>query len=162
MALTTSYVKIVPEIDLVSELDVPWRPDAGTPTPIVWSGPQQTIVIFNASDKANGERVVLSFEVCLGLYFGYPNDEALPGHPLYERGLGYYGLYEVTESSWLAQLRKQNQTAFPDVQWPSGPIRHFVVTFHDETFECLAPEMAGRFTNESALDVLSPLIGSIR
>jgi len=34
--------------------------------------------------------------------FGGPNDEALGGHPLYERGLGRYGVYEVFNSSWPA------------------------------------------------------------
>jgi hypothetical protein len=31
---------------------------------------------------------------------GYPDNEALPGHPLYSKGLRHYGRYEVLESSW--------------------------------------------------------------
>ncbi len=38
---------------------------------------------------------VIEFHDCLIREFGYPNDEALGGHPLYERGLRFYGVYEA-------------------------------------------------------------------
>ena len=91
------------------------------------------------------EFAVLRFPVCQIVKFGYPNDEALPGHPLYSKGLSYYGLFEVLDSSWIKTLAEQNLVSFPN-PGPSRPSRrHFVVTFHDSTLECIAERMEGRF-----------------
>ena len=38
------------------------------------------------------------------VYFGAPNDEALSNHPLYERGLDFYGAFRVARSSWAAAV----------------------------------------------------------
>jgi hypothetical protein len=78
--------------------------------------------------------------------FGYPNDEALPGHPLYPKGLSYYGLFEVLNSSWNKTLAEQNLVSFPDPSPSRSNGRHFVVTFHDSALECIAERMEGRFS----------------
>lgn len=70
--------------------------------------------------------------------FGYPNDEALGGHPLYERGLGFYGAFEVLNSSWIRQIRAMNEVCFPGRSWHFDTERHFALTFHDSMFECIA------------------------
>ncbi len=70
--------------------------------------------------------------------FGYPNDEALPGHPLYANGIDHHWIYEVQEPSWLEQIKIQNAVSFPvKSRWSQ---RHFIVTFKDSTFECLADD----------------------
>jgi hypothetical protein len=118
----------------VVDLDVDWRMDAGAPAPVLWQTEQSAILIFR---KAQSEsRVLVEFGGCLIALFGYPNDEALPGHALYERGLGHYRAYEVLDSSWLERLDRQNRIAFP--KGALGRFRHFVITLHDSTFECLA------------------------
>jgi len=68
--------------------------------------------------------------------FGYPNDEALAGHPLYAAGMNTYGGYEVIGSDWKLEVDQQNRVAFPD--WHGWPVRHFAFVFHDSMFECLA------------------------
>ena len=79
------------------------------------------------------EFAVLRFPVCQIVKFGYPNVEALPGHPLYSKGLSYYGLFEALDSSWIKTLAEKNLVSFPNPS-PSRPSRrHFVVTFHDST-----------------------------
>jgi hypothetical protein len=93
------------------------------------------------------EFAVLRFPVCTIVKFGDPNDEALPGHPLYPKGLGYYGLFEVLDSSWIKTLAEQNLVSFPNPSPSRGSNRHFVVTFHDSTFECIAERMEGRFAS---------------
>ena len=146
------------EADVVVELDVPWRFDAGAPMPVVLQREEAIVVIGWASRSSGhvGENIVLTFEGCLISRFGYPNDEALPGHPLARRGLGYYGIFEVLRSSWTAELAAQNCVVFPEADWPSGePLRHFVVTFHDSTFECLARDVEGRFSTESRAALLA-------
>ena len=37
--------------------------------------------------------------------------EALAGHPLYQRGLSGYGVFEVINSSWSKQLTEQNRVS---------------------------------------------------
>jgi hypothetical protein len=55
--------------------------------------------------------------------FGAPNDESLHAHPLYSRGLQFYEFHEIFGSS---DLREQKEK------------RHWIITFHDETFEVIA------------------------
>ncbi len=72
--------------------------------------------------------------------FGYPNDEARPGHPLHPRGLDSDdGVYEVLNSSWVAELTKQNRVRFPFT--PDSKQRHFIINFHDSLFECVADDL---------------------
>lgn len=146
------------EENVVVTLDVPWRVDPGASAPVVLHGGSSTVIVANASVSAGheGESVVLSFEGCVVSRFGYSNDEALPGHPLSKRGLGYYGIYEVLNSSWILELQRQNRDAFPNTDWPAGPpVHHFVATFHDDTFECIALRLDGRFSAEPRSDLLA-------
>jgi len=39
--------------------------------------------------------------------YGYPNDEV--SHPLSKYGLGLYGLFKVTNSPWIIELRDNNR-----------------------------------------------------
>jgi len=147
------------EVDRVVELDLPWLADSGAPEPVLIQAGSSAVVVAHASVASGHEResVVLSFEGCLATRFGYPNDEALVGHPLRKRGLGYYGIYEALNPSWLLELQEQNRVAFPNDDWPVRTVRHFIVTFHDETFECLAQSLDGQFAAEPRADLLDRL-----
>jgi hypothetical protein len=79
--------------------------------------------------------------------FGYPNDEALPGHPLSGKGLTAYGIFEVINSNWVKQLTEQNRVAFPKT--PDSKQRHFIIVFHDSSFECIADRIEGRLSRNS-------------
>ena len=134
-------------MDDVVELDVPWIPDAGAPRPLLVATEHTARVICRPAVIAPTTEplMVLQFPRCWALSFGYPNDEALPGHPLYAKGVRHYGVFEVLESSWQRQLEVQNRVAFPTTT-AGAPSRHFVVTFHDSTLECLADRIEGRFS----------------
>ncbi|HLN16965.1 MAG TPA: hypothetical protein VK277_09465, partial [Acidimicrobiales bacterium] len=105
----------------VVELDLPWQPDAGAPHPVVRQDEARLVVVYRAAHPAVGPFVRLQFDSPLCSIFGYPNDEALAGHPLYEVGLGSYGLYEVLSSAWLRELRGRNLTCFPNSTWWPDP-----------------------------------------
>ncbi len=148
------------EADVVIPLDVPWGLDPDVPDPVVLQGESMLVLVARASRPSGhfGEDVVLTFEHCRISCFGYPNDEALAGHPLAQRGLGHYGIFEVLGSSWINVLAGRNRVAFPSATWPSGePLRHFVVTFHDSTFECLASSMDAQFSAEPREHLLPSL-----
>lgn len=66
---------------------------------------------------------VLRFSGVSWHHFGAPNDEALSTHPLYSVGLSFYGFWEVLDSPRVLD---------------GGTLRHWVITFHDETLEVVA------------------------
>jgi len=105
-------------IDEVVRLDLPWTPDPGAPLPLLWQADGDAVVIYHPSFSTGrgGERVVLRFGRCMIAVFGYPNDEALGGHPLFEHGLGFYDIFEVLNSSWIQRLRDQNLVNFPGIE----------------------------------------------
>jgi hypothetical protein len=129
----------------VVELTLPWSMEPGAPMPVLTSnGNSHLSVSYWEEDSDCQRRVFLRFPSCQQFTFGYPNDEALSGHPLYAFGLRYYGLFEVHGSDWERRLRIQNQVSFPrsDLECPSV-LRHFIVAFHDETLEALARGVEG-------------------
>jgi hypothetical protein len=129
-------------VDTLVALDVPFAPEAAVSGPRVLQTDEVLLLGFNAVDPSTTPqrhigRVLLGFTRALASRFGYPNDEALQGHPLWRGGLRHYGCFEVLDSTWKATLEHQNMIAFP--AWGGWPwARHFIFTFHDSTFECLA------------------------
>ncbi len=64
---------------------------------------------------------VIKFSKIGWYHFGGPSDEKLHEHPLYDRGLSFYGFHLVENSI------KTNSTQ-----------SHWIITFHDETLEVVA------------------------
>src|SRR5258708_14469275 len=69
--------------------------------------------------------------------FGPPGEDAISGHPLSGRGLYPGGAFRVDGSSLVRHLARMT-----DVEG-SNPtnfeaLAHFIFTFHDSTFECVA------------------------
>lgn len=63
---------------------------------------------------------------------GPPGDVDLEIHPLASQGLSGYSVHEVLNSSLAAEI---------SAVMSSGPMqRHFVITFQDATFECVASD----------------------
>ncbi len=122
--------------------DIGFMPEAAVSEPVLLQNDDGAILTFSAVRLGpDGRREeagygIVEFDLCSLTKFGYPNDEALPGHPLYERGLGVYGVYEVRNSSWVRLITEQNRVAFPNT--PDSTKRHFIFTFHDSSFECIA------------------------
>jgi hypothetical protein len=49
-------------------------------------------------------------------YFGSPSDETLKGHPLADRGLGPYGVFEIRKSSWVRALARFKHRLDPAIK----------------------------------------------
>jgi hypothetical protein len=76
-----------------------------------------------------------------GLYahmFGPPNDEAFSGHPLANRGLSPYAVFEVEHSSWVRALERMNSVHPYHRTERFATFKHYIFAFHDTTFECVA------------------------
>jgi hypothetical protein len=97
------------------------------------------IAFYAGDDRAGGREVdTAEFIDCVSLRMGFPNDEALHGHPLWEHGLEFYQAHVVIDSSWLAE-RRAIEAVHPRVPAvPFAGARHFVLTFHDSMVEAIA------------------------
>lgn len=114
------------------------QPAAGAPDPKVLA----TDSSLSLSYRTEQDRfVVVRFPMCDYLIFGAPNDEALGGHPLSGRGLEFYAVHEVRNSS-LVELLERRNAVHPrhDRDRFLRSKKHYIVTFHDSTLECVFDE----------------------
>lgn len=148
--------------ETVVKLDLGCKPNAAVSGAFLIQDEYKTFLTFNATASKDNERffevgtAIVEIIRCSTAKFGYPNDEALGGHPLYSKGLGYYGIFEVLNSSWVTEQERQNRVNFPDrtnMRWK----RHFIFTFHDSTFECLAAEIKLEISTEPFDHILQRL-----
>lgn len=89
--------------------------------------------------------------------FGYPNDEALGGHPLYSRELNFHSFNEVVDSPYLKELDRRNAVNFPGQSSSFTELKHWLVPSHDETLENVGgvPEVLGTIATSSALGAVA-------
>jgi hypothetical protein len=138
-------------------VEIPWQYpwEVGAPLPHVLSSGAKTLVMYNVRepdptwDGSTASIVhpassdlrliaIVEFERCLAHKFGSPNDEVLHGHPLHGRGLVSYAAHVVERSRFIAELMKINSVhpQYAADGWKH--YRHYVLAFHDQTFECIA------------------------
>lgn len=86
--------------------------------------------------------------------FGLPNDEVLDEHPLSSRGLHAHGAFEVKNSSWVQRIEKANRGYRDHEPERFEVLRHFIFTFHDNTFECLAEDYTVLLHKESITNIM--------
>jgi len=144
----------VDDRDEVHELDDVPQSSTGAPVPLVISDESRVVLAYYLDDTesdwdARTVRIVgpagsaeplaiVRFALCYAHMFGPPNEEAYMGHPLASRGVRPHGAYEVRHSSWIRRLERMNSVHKqhrPEVFWKR---RHFIFSFHDTTFECVA------------------------
>jgi hypothetical protein len=90
------------------------------------------------SNDSNDLCAVVTFSQVYAHMFGPPNDEAFSGHPLASRGLTPYAAFEVEQSSWLRALQRMNSVHPYHRPEQFAQYKHFILSFHDSTFECIA------------------------
>lgn len=132
------------------DLGVEW--DAGTPMPVLLSGLRTFVAFYlSARGPASGGTNppapdpkldhgigVVEFKRMTSIKIGSPNDEVLRGHPLWGSGLEFYSAHEVKNSPWTTELMEADRAHGHFDESQSSGRRHFVLTFHDETLECVA------------------------
>lgn len=134
--------------------------DTGAPMPAIHVSDEGLFVAYIVSEPMfNGdleEFAIVEFCGVLQHTFGYPNDEALGGHPLYSSGLQFYEFNEVLESPYVTELGRRNAMSFPGTEQHYDKFRHWIVTFHDETLEVIGTtaRVRGRLEAVSGLSAL--------
>lgn len=148
-------------LDYAVPFDVGCVPQAAVSQPVLLQTDYATFLTFNAMrERPDGCRddvgtAIVEVERCHVTCFGYPNDEALPGHPLYTRGLSAYGVFAVRNSRWVRALTERNRVAFPST--PDSNQTHFIISFHDSCFECIADSLKVTLTTRPYAEVFASI-----
>ncbi len=120
-----------------------------------WDG--ATVTIKSPSDN-NAEGIgIVEFKRCIATMMGSPNDEVLHGHPLHGCGLDSYTAQRVINSTWIESLRLINSVhhCYRPEYWQS--LNHYVLWFHDSSFECVAESFELQTVDSNISDVLATL-----
>jgi len=129
------------------------RPEAGAPSPVIFASEDVVAVAYYVT-PGDGDVALISFITPYIHLFGAPNDEALDGHPLYDRGLTFYSAFEVHDSSWIRGLERMNRVHMFHDAAHFASYRHFIITFHDTTFECIAKGFTASLHKEHPGEVI--------
>jgi hypothetical protein len=164
----------IDERDCVVKIEEFPQSSIGAPIPIVISNEFVTVVAFYLKDtpddwdgttvreitmETEGRPIALvRFSRCHSLMFGPPDDEAFDGHPLANRGLMPYGAFLIENSSWLRQLEKMNSVHPYHSPERFNQLKHYVLTFHDSTFECVAEYYSVEVHKESMRNAIPRMI----
>jgi hypothetical protein len=126
----------IDEHDRVVALDGIPTPVTGAPEPVVVADEQAVVVSYVAEYPR--KFCFVRFHLAHTHLFGAPNDEALEGHPLWSRGLGFYGVFRVDQSSLIRRLAAMNSVHKRHSYSVFDELVHYIFTFQDSTFECVA------------------------
>ncbi len=150
-------------------IDLGIRWDTGAPLPHLFQSEYRTFLTFyldeqdmdwNGAYSAPARIAIIEWHGCFETMLGWPNDEALSGHRLWKRGLkevGHYGCAEVRNSSWIAEIEKGNRVHPQHKPERFAALRHYILLFHDSTFECLAEGYTIEKVFQSMQEVLQEL-----
>ena len=117
--------------------DCPLSWDVGAPLPTLLQSDEAAHLFFLLPD--DDERVgYVRFERLSSTLFGAPNDETFEGHPLHGSGFEPYRAMRVINSPWIAHLEKMNSVHRYHNPAVYTAQEHFILPFHDTTFECVA------------------------
>jgi len=149
--------------DIVKVID--WKPEwpGGAPMPQVYSNEHDTFLIYHTvnSTYKNEEIAIVEFLHTQAYKFGIVNDEALNGHPLYNKGLVYYKPHEIENSSWLEEIKtihKVHPRSSED-HWKDQ--RHFILVFQDSILEIIARDYKIETVKSSLLTTALKIAGKI-
>ncbi len=155
-------------------VDFPAQWDTGAPLPYLLKNDDHTFVTFflkehdpdwdgsyvtirNPSQQSPSSIAVVEFKRCIIAKMGSPNDEVHEGHPWAGRGLDSYTAQEVVNSRWIAEIEAINSVhrCYAPDTWKQ--LHHYVLWFHDSTFECIAESFQVAFYSKSLPEVLAEI-----
>ncbi|MFH1346546.1 MAG: hypothetical protein ABIL01_35945 [Pseudomonadota bacterium] len=127
----------VPDDCVVQNLQNVPMPDSVDPCAAQLSD-GSALVRYTVSRQSGGGEAEVKFTAVRAFYLGSPNDEGLEGHRLWGRGLSFYSFQEVIHSDWIAELERRNRVHARHSTKLFEGLRHFVMTFKEQTLECVA------------------------
>ena len=138
--------------------------DTVAPLPLVVASDNELrIAYISPGNRRDGDvrdgdvMVTVTFNLPHAHMFGPPNDETFTGHPLARRGLEPYGAFVIKHSSWIRQFERMNSVHPHHSPEPFEWLRHYVLSFRDTTFECVAHGFD--YETEPLSDAVAPAMG---
>ena len=115
-----------------------WPQPSSVAEPEVYAKESSLFLRYETKDD---QIVIIKFPLVSVFQFGSPNDEALGGHPLSQKGLEFYSVHQIQDSEWIQKLEKQNSVhpRHDKKEFVKDKV-HYVFTFQDLTLECLITE----------------------
>jgi hypothetical protein len=112
--------------------------------------------IFNDSGVAT-----LTFKFFRIYKFGVPNDDLIIAHPYYKLGLKPYSFYLVEDSDWIKDIKRieKHHPYFNEKKY--NDLNHYIITFKDNTFECIAKGFSIEYSSNPIKKQLSDTIGNL-
>ncbi len=142
---------------------IDWEPkwSAGATSPVVLASDNGLVLVYNVALEEEESVGVVTFKHARAHRFSGINDEVLSGHPLYGKGLEFYGAHEVVGSSWIEELRSVHSVhhLYDASRWNS--IKHYLLCFHDDTLEVLAEGYVSEKRAGTVKEVLSNLVAHL-
>lgn len=127
----------VDELDEVISLEELPQHAGGAPEPAILATNDDLWLAYETAPEGE-EIAIIRFGLPRAHYFGPPNDETLNAHPLYARGLGFYGIYKINCSFWVRSLEVMNRVHPMHNPKLFDTLTHYAFTFHDSIFECVS------------------------
>ena len=145
----------------------------GAPAPLIISTDNNLYLSFYAGVQkthlhernmvADKGIFVLEFNQFVSYKFGMPNNETIQGHPYYQLGLKPYSFYQLKGSDWLEELAQIDSVHPYSKAEKWKELKHYILTFHDNMFECIAMsfeiEQKNISTCDQAYSILTELFG---
>jgi hypothetical protein len=128
----------------INDPELNWT--AGAPVPVVVSTERKTLFAFEHQD---GSARIAEVEGCTIVRFGFPNDEARHGMPLWDSGLTFYGAHTIEDSAWIEELRQIEAVHDRASGTFLSESSHFVLLFHDSTLEAVGTRIRVTSVEES-------------
>jgi hypothetical protein len=144
----------------IQPFDIGCEPSPSVPAETLLADGWKTYLLFfavskttNASGQLNDLGVaVLDCQRCAMSRFGYPNDEGVQEHPLFNSGMADLetSVLEVVDSPWVSEVSEQMLASARRIwggrgmepKWAQDrTLRHFIILLKEQTFECLASSL---------------------
>jgi hypothetical protein len=133
------------------------KSEPGAPSPMVLSDEHSVVVGYTVFDANQGDRWesgatewvdvpgrigLVKFRGFTSFLFGAPNEDVIEGHPLHKIGLEPNANYRVENSPWIQDLERMNSVHYLHDKKRYASLNHYILTFHDTTFECVSPDIS--------------------
>lgn len=147
--------------------------DYGAPSPTIISNDRDLFVAFYVDKEATSEMpqqrnsisdtgvISIKFKWCQKYTFGSPSNETLHGHPYYKLGLRSCAFYELKDSDLIKSLQEieKSHDYYSLDGWEK--YKHYILTFHDNMFECVALDFEIREEETSLYNHMSSILNEL-
>ena len=148
------------------EINTDFQINVGAPEPIILSNDTSIIINFYAEitgDVSESEEqiITLKFIHYSKFTFGMPGNETIHGHPYSKLGMESFSFYELKDSDLIRDLKNISKIHpyFKSESWMDA--KHYIITFHDNMFECIAQNFEIQYGCESIYHKANTLINEL-